>query len=291
MVTMTLMTTSNNKHRPYIHPRDFHRWIFLLCMISVTLGGYYYLSRSRLVSLSSSSSSSSSITITSTSLGNFKKNDTTGGQHDYDDPQDRTTSSKSKSKSKSRRDPLSCAGLIGRFQSSRHPTVRLVAMDFDKTIVDIHTGGRWNQDSALLVSHVRPSFQCFLSHLLLQHQSPIPIAITTFSNQKELIQQVLQQSLMDYNHGNNYDTFSTIPIFGGDDLVKGYSEGKQSQLFLAMQHYNDDQKEKKSQPTETTIIIAPSSTLLIDDDVDNIKVARNDGYQTLLYLPTRVHGS
>ncbi|CAB9526078.1 expressed unknown protein [Seminavis robusta] len=187
-------------------------------------------------------------------------------------------------------DPLSCHGLLARLRSS--PKVELVAIDFDKTLLNIHTWGRWNQRSSDLVPHVRPAFLCFINSVL---QARMPVAITTFSNQKELIQKVLARSLKAYDreHAQTEKEAAIyyIPVFGGDDWVKGHSKGKQSQLKLAMQYYNNQQQQKDKDKDNNKDPITPASTLLIDDDANNIKVARKDGYQAVLYMPTKVHGS
>jgi hypothetical protein len=70
-----------------------------------------------------------------------------------------------------------------------------------------------------------------------------------------------------------------IVVFGGDDYVKGYSEGKQSQLFLSMERFN-------KQPSRGRVAsITPPVTVLIDDDPENIKVALKDGYRTIQFHP------
>lgn len=63
--------------------------------------------------------------------------------------------------------------------------LELIAIDFDATIIDIHTGGRWDGTVDELKRHVRPEF----SECLLQQQQ-LPIAIATFSEQLDLIRKV-----------------------------------------------------------------------------------------------------
>ena len=201
--------------------------------------------------------------------------------------------------------------------------IELVAIDFDKTIVDIHTGGRWKHSPKRLSKHVRPSFRCFLSYCLFQRQRSqqrsqkqkkrrIPvIAIATFSEQTKLIQQVLQMVLLERGGGDTaaVEQMTTIiPVFGGgaeEEIQQGYEKGKQSQLFLAMKHFNHERQKLKtltkaddddeaiaiattSSTNTTTAIITPSKTLLIDDDENNIQIAQQDGYQTILYRPHKL---
>jgi hypothetical protein len=102
------------------------------------------------------------------------------------------------------------------------------------------------------------------------------VAIATFSTQKELLQGVILPMTVE----KNSQTPVHVPIFGRQDVVKGYSKGKQSQLLLAMKHFNDIESKKKG-----IVIITPRSTTLIDDDEDNIRIAQRDGYRTILYDP------
>ena len=37
--------------------------------------------------------------------------------------------------------------------------ITLVALDFDQTIIDIHSGGTWHESVDKLVPHVRPCFR------------------------------------------------------------------------------------------------------------------------------------
>ncbi|GKY97640.1 hypothetical protein MPSEU_000722400 [Mayamaea pseudoterrestris] len=142
--------------------------------------------------------------------------------------------------------------------------VQLVAFDFDATIIDIHTGGRWKGTAAELSKHVRPTFQCFVKYCL---EGGIHVSVATFSTQTELIAAVLTHSI-DHTDAN------AIPVFGDDDR----SEGKQSQLLLSMNHFNQI-RSQRSNP------ITPANTLLVDDDSDNIQAAKADGYNTMHFRP------
>jgi hypothetical protein len=156
---------------------------------------------------------------------------------------------------------ISCATMMEKVETH---SIQLVAMDFDKTIVDLHTGGRWKRGIQPLVRHVRPSFRCLIRHC---RTLGIPVAVTTFSRQTQLIARVLQVALQDE---------ALLPVFGGDTWVEGYTKGKQSQLYLALEHFNREQH-------FTDTVITPGGTLLIDDDPENIRVAVQDGYHTILY--------
>ena len=46
--------------------------------------------------------------------------------------------------------------------------INLLAIDFDRTIIDIHTGGRWEGSAEELVPHIRPFFQELIPTLPLK---------------------------------------------------------------------------------------------------------------------------
>jgi len=71
--------------------------------------------------------------------------------------------------------------------------VKLVALDFDQTIVDIHTGGAWRGPSSSLVPHVRPCFKALIEAVLAE--SRLHLCVVTFSTQPGLIEDVLKAAL------------------------------------------------------------------------------------------------
>lgn len=77
----------------------------------------------------------------------------------------------------------------------RRLNIRLVAFDFDYTIVTIHTGGQWLDSPEKLAEFVRPCFRELLPVLL--KASDINVAVVTYSPQERLIREVLRISLKD----------------------------------------------------------------------------------------------
>jgi hypothetical protein len=150
-------------------------------------------------------------------------------------------------------------------------SIRLAAFDFDATILDFHTGGHWEGKKQDLVSHVRPEFKCYISLCL---EKGIRVAVTTFSTQTRMIAKVLEEAIP-------HSRAKEIVVFGGDDHVKGYSRGKQSQLFLALENFNKQQSPSRGRATPIT----PPFTVLVDDDSENIDVALKDGYKTIQFYP------
>lgn len=124
--------------------------------------------------------------------------------------------------------------------------VRLLALDFDQTIIDQHTGGRWKGTSKELAKHVRPEFVCLIGAAM---NGGIHIAVATFSEQTDLISDVMQITFPG----------TTIPVHGG---------GVENKL-------------RKNPHIEKAIGMAPglskAAVLLIDDDFQNVNIAQFDG--------------
>jgi hypothetical protein len=150
-------------------------------------------------------------------------------------------------------------------------SILLAAFDFDATILDFHTGGQWEGNKQDLVSHVRPEFKCYISLCL---EKGIRVAVATFSTQTTMIAKVLEEAIP-------HSRAKEIVVFGGDDHVKGYSKGKQSQLFLASESFNKQQAPSRGRAAPIT----PRFTVLVDDDPENIDVALKDGYKTIQFYP------
>lgn len=147
--------------------------------------------------------------------------------------------------------------------------VKLLALDFDQTIVDVHTGGTWKNDANSLSQHLRPEMVCLIQQSL---ENGIYFAVTSFSQQVDLIREVVMDGVVAQAKLKDHPT--TISIQGGSN----YSDPKGKRLQLAnaiseikKQHRHSGIKAKK--------------TLLIDDDKNNILLARRDGYQSLWLDP------
>ena len=90
-------------------------------------------------------------------------------------------------------------------------SVKLIAVDFDLTIINVHTRGSWQFTSKVLASRVRPTFKHFLTAAL--NCSDLHVAVVTQSPQVSLVREVLEQALPDC------DT-SLIHIRGSDGKWK-----------------------------------------------------------------------
>mmetsp|Transcript_4762 Transcript_4762/g.8107 ORF Transcript_4762/g.8107 Transcript_4762/m.8107 type:complete len:262 (-) Transcript_4762:20-805(-) len=147
-------------------------------------------------------------------------------------------------------------------QAARHlkrQNIKLLALDFDLTVIDQHTGGRWKGTAEELSDHVRPEIQCFLNSAFNRR---IDAAIVTFSTQIDLIGNVTGQTFP-----GQY-----IPVHGWYTA----KDGKQLHLVRAINDINAANGNRK---------ISNATTILIDDDKRNIKKARKEGYRTIWYDP------
>jgi len=149
--------------------------------------------------------------------------------------------------------------------------VRLVCIDFDDTLLSIHTNGRWDGDPIELSNYIRPVFVKLIRSCVKKN---IHVAIVTFSPQEQTIRICLEHYFKDILHHihirtNNMDnkpnkTFCKL-------LKKKLVLKRKVPMILSV--CNDIYY-------RTGEIIYPKHTLLIDDDLNNIKVAKKSGYKT-----------
>lgn len=152
--------------------------------------------------------------------------------------------------------------------------INFLALDFDKTIIDIHTGGRFPGTVAELSLHLRPMFFHLIS---AAHAAGIKIAVVTFSPQVEQISHVLETHFEEFSH--------EILIRGRDRSWSyegnGMEEGKQPFMASAVEELESKYSD---------LNINKDTTVLVDDDPDNIRCAISDGVRALLLNPDQSHG-
>ena len=73
--------------------------------------------------------------------------------------------------------------------------IKLLALDFDKTIVGVHTKGMWQGETSQLAEEVRPCFVQLLEAALDNRADDLNICIVTYSKQPELIRELLDMVL------------------------------------------------------------------------------------------------
>ena len=129
--------------------------------------------------------------------------------------------------------------------------INFLALDFDQTILDIHTGGRWRGSLEELFPHIRPVYAKLIVGALT---NDMEVAVVTFSCQTKFVRGVLDHIFSEsleknsidiqtleaigvMGAGNVVDTSHRIPIRGGDRSWKydgaGSSAGKQAHMASA----------------------------------------------------------
>lgn len=70
--------------------------------------------------------------------------------------------------------------------------IRVVAVDFDQTLIKIHSGGIWKDSTDNLAKHIRPCMKDLLETAL---QQELIVCIVTFHSQPWVIRELLKSLL------------------------------------------------------------------------------------------------
>ncbi|KAG7342828.1 hypothetical protein IV203_020772 [Nitzschia inconspicua] len=174
--------------------------------------------------------------------------------------------------------------------------VNFLALDFDRTILSCHTGGRWKGTVDELLEYVRP---VFIQLIPAAQAAGIEVAVVTFTHQISLVRAVLDSIMLsaredgdnDYINNNNNNNNATatrtpsgrIPIRGNDRSWtyngKGSRSGKQAHMASAVEELE----------YRFGVKITKATTLLIDDDSRNIRTALQHGVRALRFNPEKPH--
>lgn len=151
--------------------------------------------------------------------------------------------------------------------------VNFLAVDFDQTMIDVHTGGRWKESAASLASHLRP---LFLRLVPLATDRNLRIAVVTFSGQTDRIREVLEIA---------FPSIADLIVIRGNDLTweykgSGMRHGKQ-------QHMASATEELLANPALGVREITRATTLLIDDDPKNVRKALEGRTRAVWFDPRR----
>ena len=150
--------------------------------------------------------------------------------------------------------------------------INFFAIDFDQTILEVHTGGNWKESADALVPHVRPMFRTLIPAAL---DEGIHVAVVTFSGQTDMVRYVIEQLT---------DRAADVPIRGGFPggtfmyEGQGSTKGKQAHMASAV-----EELEGRNKGLEVT----KASTLLIDDDAKNIRYALQHGVRAIWLNPKK----
>lgn len=161
-----------------------------------------------------------------------------------------------------------CSDAVGKLVELK---INFLAIDFDQTMIDIHTGGRWKETVTELAQHLRP---LFLHLVPAATRRNIRVAIVTFSPQTKHIREVLEHAFP--------DMAEIVPIRGNDQtwsyVGNGMKMGKQEHMASAAE-------ELMTKPALGVTDVRKNTTLLIDDDPRNIKKSLKDGTRAVWFNP------
>lgn len=171
-------------------------------------------------------------------------------------------------------------------QTMKRVGINFLAIDFDNTLVDVHTGGKWrdNKGAADLARKVRPFFRQLVP-LAISHG--IHVAIVTFSSQVNLIRAVLDHQFPDHA--------SYIPVrgdpasqdFGWAYQGRGNQEGKQAHMASAAEELNNLYTARTGSRGDTKQITRNTS-LLLDDDSYNVMTALENEVRAIYCVPENI---
>lgn len=163
---------------------------------------------------------------------------------------------------------IKCVDAVGKLSELN---INFLALDFDQTMVDIHTGGRWKDTVPELADHVRPLFRRLVP---AASRHGIRVAVVTFSPQTKHIREVLEHVFP--------AEAELVPIRGNDQTWtyagNGMKRGKQ-------QHMASAAEELMARPALGVTAVSKSTTLLIDDDPRNVRKSLKDGTRAVWINP------
>lgn len=139
--------------------------------------------------------------------------------------------------------------------------IRLLAVDFDQTLISVHTGGRWKESIENLVQEVRPCIRDLIPAAL---EKGIYVAIVTYSTQSWLIKDLIKK---------------LFERDAGRIIVRGNSPE-----FVVRNNNDLNGKEAHIADVLTTLyktrqeIIKPGEIILLDDDQENVAKAKEFGH-------------
>ena len=193
--------------------------------------------------------------------------------------------------------------------------VRLLALDWDLTVLNTHTRGRWINSSVDLAAHVRPAMR---NLILAAMEAQLPVSIVTFSTQNQLIQDTLQHALHPFDASSIFVRCSQEPNQAHSSFcqvneqlpVPGYRRMPSmiSSNFASLhqnqnqQHQNQNQNQRVGEsPGKMPHLVSAANNLvdfygsqpqanqivLIDDDGQNIAKAAQHGIVAVKMDPFR----
>ena len=158
-------------------------------------------------------------------------------------------------------------------QFIKRSNIKLLCIDFDKTLVSVQTHGKWNKTAEELAIYVRPEFKKLIKYAF---QNGIYVSIVTFSPQVSLVKKCLE-----INFPNLYKNI----------IIRGTNRkyNINSDLLKSLGIINQARKNKMIASVileiqkKYNIKLNLNKIILIDDDYANILAARNH-FKTFYYI-------
>ena len=141
----------------------------------------------------------------------------------------------------------------------KRSNIKLLCIDFDKTLVSVQTHGRWTETAEELAIYVRPEFKKLIKYAF---NNQIYVSIVTYSSQVKLVKKCLELN---------------FPILYKDIIVRGTNQryNINSQLLNNLGIINTSRKNKMIASVileikyKYNIKINLNNIILIDDDYAN----------------------
>ena len=185
-------------------------------------------------------------------------------------------------------------------------TVSVVVLDFDKTLIDIHTKSRWGSTARELERHVRPVFRALVPLLLRRN---IIVGIATLSCQEALIRELMVNVWpADVRLDENVfvrcaRSTDRIPLvrrdssLGMEELMAAAASEPSSSAPTALHndhHLHADEVGKRFHIADILSRahlpnLPHHRVLFIDDDKNNADCAVADGFRVVQYCLERHH--
>jgi hypothetical protein len=146
--------------------------------------------------------------------------------------------------------------------------VNFLAIDFDNTLVCLHTSGMFSDTSTKLAEYFRPCFRKLIPRAI-DHN--INVCVVTFSPQGNLIKEAIR--IVFPLHGDRIIVRAKDNTWG--DMGTEKKHGKQKYIASAAEFAE----------TEFKVKITRKTTLLIDDQQSNINIALSNSVPALLFNP------
>ncbi|CAF3507325.1 unnamed protein product [Rotaria sp. Silwood1] len=149
--------------------------------------------------------------------------------------------------------------------------IKLIAIDFDNTLLSIHTNGYYQGTVDNLLEHLRSTFLYFIQAIL---DSPsfcqtLHVCIVSFSSQEQLIRKLLELAF------KTAKTDRIIIRCNTPEFISHINE----QAFLGKEYHLSSVVTEIA--TKRNKTIKPHEILLLDDDVRNILIAEKFGHKVL----------